>query len=58
MLVLLLLADQLAMGFPWWLRSKESTCIAGDTDQEDFLEKGMATPLEYSFLEKSTDRGT
>ena len=25
--------------------------------QEDFLEKGMATPLEYSFLEKSMDRG-
>ena len=33
--------------FPWWLRAKESTCIAGDglpsVGQEHPLEMGMAT---------------
>ena len=45
----------------WGLDSKESACNAGDPVQflgwEDPLRKGMAYPLQYSYLENSIDRG-
>ena len=47
--------------FPGGSDGKESACNAGDPvlslGQEDPLEKGMATPLQYSCLENSMDRG-
>ena len=47
--------------FPGGSDGKESACNAGDPvlslGQEDPLEKGMATPLQYSCLQNSMDRG-
>ena len=52
---------ELSMAFPGGSDGKESACNAGDPvlslGQEDPLEKGMATPLQYSCLENSMDRG-
>ena len=48
-------------GLPRWYSSKESTyqCRSRFVSQvrEDRLEKGMATPLQYSCLDNSMDRG-
>jgi len=33
----------LILGLPWWLSSSESTCQCKSLDQEDPLEKEMAT---------------
>ena len=48
----------------WWLSGKESACDAGAARDENLtsgsersLEKGMATPLQYSGLENSMERG-
>ena len=35
-------------GLPWWLRSKASTCNAGDLGWDDPLEEGMTT--HYNIL--------
>ena len=39
------------MGFPGGSDGKESACSGGDPGWEDPLKKGMATPLQYSYLE-------
>ena len=44
------------MGFLGGSDGKESACIVGDLDWEDPLEKGTATQLQHSDLEKSMDR--
>ena len=50
-----------ANGFPWWLSGKESACQAGDAGLIPGSEKspgeGNDTPLWYSCLENSVDRG-
>ena len=47
------------MNFPVGSDGKESACNAGDPDsipgQEDSLEMGMATQLQYSCLENFMD---
>jgi len=52
------------IGFPWWLRGKESTCNAGDTGDDGSilvwggsLGGGHGNPLRYSCLENPMDRG-
>ena len=49
------------MGFPGGSNSKESDCnlenLVQSLGQEDALEKGITNPLQYSWLENSTDRG-
>ena len=48
-------------GHPWWLSGKESACQAGDAGLIPGSEKspgeGNDTPLWYSCLENSVDRG-
>ena len=51
------------VGFPWWLRSKESACNAGDTEDaglipgsERFPGGGNGNPLQYSCLGNPMDR--
>ena len=45
----------------WWLSSKESNCNGGDVDSIPWLERfpgeGNGSPLQYSCLEDSMDRG-
>ena len=43
------------LGFPCGSAGKESACNEGDLGWEDPLEKGKATPLQYSGLENSMD---
>ena len=49
------------MGFPGGSDSKESACNEGDPDStpgsRKSPEEGNRNPLQYSFLENSTDRG-
>ena len=46
---------------PWWLRWVESACNVKNPgsipDWKAPLEEGTATPLQYSGLENSKDRG-
>ena len=48
-------------GLPWWLSGKESVCNAGDQGSIPGLGKspgeGNGYPLQYSYLENSTDLG-
>jgi len=49
-------------GLPWWLRlGKESTCNVGYLGSISGLGRslggGHGYPLQYSYLENSTDRG-
>ena len=52
--------DTMYIGLPWWL-SKESGCNVGDLGSFPgsgrSLGKGNGTPLPYSCLENSMDRG-
>ena len=47
--------EKLTLGFPRGSASKESTCNVEDLGRslgwEDYLEGGMAIPLQHSFLE-------
>ena len=49
-------------GLPWWLSGKESAYNIGDLDlipkPGRSLGEGNGNPLQYSCLEKSTERGT
>ena len=49
------------VGFPDVSGGKESACmqetLVQSLSQEDLLEKGMAHPLQYSYLENSMDKG-
>ena len=51
----------LPLGFPGGSDSEESTCSAGDPDlipgSGRSPEEGNGTPLQYSYLENSMDRG-
>ena len=46
---------------PWWLRCRESACIVGDPglipESGRSPREGSVSPLQYSCLENSTDRG-
>ena len=48
-------------GLTWWLSGKESACNAGDPGlipaSERSPGKGNGSPLQYSCLENSMDRG-
>ena len=48
-------------GLPWWLRGKEFTCNAGDTDSTPELgrypEEEYGNPLQNSCLGNPMDRG-
>ena len=50
------------MGFPGGSEGKETACNAGDPDLIPGLERspgeGNGSPLQYSCLENSMDRGT
>ena len=50
------------LGFPWWFRCKESACNVGDLGSVPELGRspgdGNGSPLQYSCLENSMDRGT
>jgi len=50
-----------SFGLPWWLRSKESACSAGDKGSVPGLERspgeGNGNPLQYSYLRNRMDRG-
>ena len=49
------------MGLPWWLRSKESACNAGDVgsipESGRSPEEGNGNPLQHSCRENPMDRG-
>ena len=52
-------------GLPRWLRSKETACNAGDAGDTGLIRGsgrcpggGHGNPLQYSCLEKPTDRGS
>ena len=51
----------LLLGFPWWLRCKESTCYAEEPglipESGRSPGEGNGNPLQYSCLENSMDRG-
>ena len=48
------------LGLPWWLEGKESACNAGELGSIPGLGRslgeGNGYPLQYSYLENSTDR--
>ena len=48
-------------GLPAWLSGKESACIAGDPgfipESGRSPGEGHGNPLQYSYLENTTDRG-
>ena len=50
-----------SLGSPWWLCGKESACSVGVvgsiTGSGRFPGGGNGNPLQYSYLENSTDRG-
>ena len=52
---------QFLKGLPWWLRGKEFTCNAGDTDSTPELgrypEEENGNPLQNSCLGNPMDRG-
>ena len=49
------------IGFPWWLKSKESACNAGDVGlipgSGSSSGEGNGYGLQYSCLENPMDRG-
>ena len=50
-------AQDVIMGCPWWLSSKELTCNAGDMVSGSGRSPGRnGNPLQYSCLENSVDR--
>ena len=57
-----LLITSQQLGFPWWLRSKESTCNAGDRGDTGLIPEsgrspggGHGNPLQYSCLKNPVD---
>ena len=54
----------MALGLPWWLSGKESTCNSGDIGDVGLIPglgrspgEGNGNPLQYSCWENPMDRG-